>query len=162
MLPDERAFRDHVARGRFQAGADRGDWSMAQDGWPNPVIAVSASVGAGSPEAFSFRFDLNGYPAQAPTSEPWELDAGCALEHDLWPTGSGRVTRVFNPSWMPATNVHALYHPMDRLALVGHDNWRTEDPASIWDPTRMDIVDYLKVIHDLLQSPEYSGIRRPA
>lgn len=161
MLPDERSFRDHIARGRFQAGIDRGDWSVKVDGWPNPLIAVAAINRNGAPKAFAFRFDLNHYPTDAPTSEPWDADKKEPLAADLWPGGSGRVTTVFNPGWAP-DNLHALYHPMDRRALVGHTNWQTLDPGSIWDPSRMDIVDYLQVIHELLHSSEYSGLRRPA
>jgi hypothetical protein len=162
VLPDERTFREHVARGRFQAGTDRGDWSIVRDGWPHPLISISADNRDGGPEAFVFRFDLNQYPSAGPTSEPWDVDGDCALADELWPAGSGRVIIVFNPSWMPATNVHALYHPMDRLALVGHDTWRVQDPGGVWDPSRMDIVDYLQVIHELLHSTEYSGLRRAA
>ena len=162
MLPDERAFRDHVARGRFQAGTDRGDWRIKRDAWPHPLISVAAGKRESGPDAFRFRFDLNQYPRAAPTSQLWDAKGDGPLAPELWPIGTGRVTIVFNPSWMPAPNVHALYHPMDRLALVGHDNWRSQDPGSIWDPSRMDIVDYLQVIHELLHSPEYSGLRRAA
>lgn len=162
MLPDERAFRDHVARGRFQAGVDRGDWAIETEAWPQPVLRVAAAERPGAPGMFAFRFDLTDYPATAPTSAPWDPEANRVLPDDLWPGGVGRVATVFNPNWKPRPGVYALYHPMDRLALVGHDNWRNEDPGSIWDPIRMDIVDYLKVIHDLLHSTEYSGVRRPA
>lgn len=162
MKPDERTFREHITRGRFQQGVDRGDWRVLRDSWPNPVIAVSAAERVGAPVEIAFRFDLIGYLADAPTSAPWDSKNDAALADERWPAGTGRVATVFNVGWVPSPNVHALYHPIDRLALVGHDNWRTQDPASIWDPSRMDIVDYLKVIHELLHSPEYSGIRRAA
>jgi hypothetical protein len=68
------------------------------------------------------------------------------------------VGTAFNPGW----NANAIYIPMDRLALNGHDQWRELHRATIWDPNRMDIVDYLKVIHELLHSSEYIGVLRAA
>jgi hypothetical protein len=162
ITPDERTFRDHVAAARFQLGVDRGDWRLVSDSWPNPVIGVSAAAQDSAPAEFAFRFELTDYPASAPTSEPWDVAGDTPLSHDCWPAGSGRVAIVFNPGWRPNENVHALYHPIDRRALVGHDNWRAQDPASIWDPSRMDIVDYLKVVHELLHSLLYQGIRQAA
>lgn len=162
VTPDERTFRDHVAGGRFQGGADRGDWWLVNERWPNPLIAVAAAGRPGVPSALVLRFDLTNYPAAGPTAQPWDAERDAGLAHDLWPAGSGRIATVFNPQWMPSPGVHALYHPIDRLAIVGHDNWRTQDPGSVWDPSRMDIVDYLKVVHELLHSAAYSGIRRAA
>ena len=162
MTPDERTFREHVSAARFQLGVDRGDWRLVDDTWPQPVISVSAAERDDAPSEFSFRFELTDYPVSAPTAEPWDVAAGAPLAHSCWPIGSGRVAVVLNPGWRPSANVHALYHPIDRHALVGHDNWRTQDPASSWDPSRMEIVDYLKVIHELLHSPLYEGVRRAA
>jgi hypothetical protein len=155
--PDERAFRQHVAAARFQIHVDRAHWRVAGDSWPHPVIAVRASPRTGAPAEVALRFDLNGYPVTAPTSAPWDVQANAPLAHELWPTG-GRVAVAFNPNWNGGT---AIYIPCDRLAIVGHDAWRDAHRAYLWDPTK-DIVDYLKVIHDLLHSPEYSGIRRAA
>lgn len=157
MEPDERTFRQHVARGRFQVGVGRGDWRVVREAWPNPIIAVTAVARSGAPSEVALRFTLTGYPAVGPTAAPWDPKQNCGLAHDLWPTG-GRVGIAFNPGW----NATAIYHPIDRIALEGHDGWRTQDPGRIWDPARMDVVDYLKVIHELLHSSEYSGIRRAA
>lgn len=161
MLPDERTFRSQVARGRFQTGADRDDWYISVDRWPDPLIAVAAAEREGAPATLVLRFELSNYPAAGPTSQPWDEQADSPLAHDYWPTGGARVATVFNPGWAPS-GVHALYHPMDRLAIVGHDNWRTEFPSGIWDPSRMDIVDYLRVVHELLHCNDYAGVRRAA
>jgi hypothetical protein len=160
MTPDERTYRQHIARGRFRVGVDRGDWWLMRDAWPNPIIAVAAAARVGAPVEFSFRFDLNGYPVPGPTAQPWDAEVDSPLAHELWPAGTGRVEAVFNPGWKPYEHEHALYHPIDRLAVKGHTDWASQDPASIWDASRMDIVDYLKVIHDLLHSSQYSGLRR--
>lgn len=161
MQPDERAYRTHLAGGRFQIGVDAGYWWLEDDQWPNPVIAVSAAHREGGLPHVSMRFDLNGYPQESPTAAPWDVEAAAVLGPDLWPAG-GRVGMAFNPGWNPAPGVFAIYVPMDRLALAGHDHWREQHPASLWDPRNSQIVDYLKVIHDLLHSSEYSGTRRAA
>lgn len=162
MTPDQRTFLNHIAGGRFQMGADRGEWWVVKSRWPNPLIAVATAERDGAPAALVLQFELTNYSATAPTSQPWDEHRGAPLGLELWPAGTGRVTTAFNPQWMPSPGVHALYHPIDRMAISGHDNWRTQDPASIWDPSRMDIVDYLKVVHELLHSTDYAGLRRAA
>ena len=164
MEPDERTFRRHVAGGRFQQGVDRGEWRVVDAVWPNPIIAASAEIRAGAPTEVALRFTLGGYPTLGPTSEPWDAEAGTPLPHELWPTGptGSRVATAFNPAWQPRPGIHAIYIPMDRTAIEGHDQWHQLHPALIWDPTRMTIVDYLKVIHELLHSSQYSGVRRAA
>ncbi len=161
MGPDERSYRADIADARFRMGVDAGRWRLARDTWPHPVIAVNAATRPDGPEHIAMRFDLIGYPVDAPTAAPWDLDNDTALPADLWPTG-GRVGLAFNPGWNPAPGTFAMYIPMDRFAILGHDQWRVQHEATIWDPSRMTIVDYLKVIHDLLHSSEYSGTRRAA
>ncbi len=155
--PDERAFRRDIAAGRFQAYADMGAWQVVVDSWPNPVIAVAAAPRTGAPDEVALRFTLDNYPALAPTAQPWDVGRDAPLARCLWPTG-GRVGMAFNPNWNNGT---ALYIPCDRLAIAGHDLWRQQHPAYLWDATK-DIVDYLKVVHDLLHSSDYTGVRRAA
>lgn len=161
MQPDERAYRAHVAGARFQMGVDAGHWQLERDQWPNPVIGVRAAERSDGPEHVSLRFDLTGYPQAPPTSTPWCMKSNTMLPVELWPAG-GRVGVAFNPAWNPAPGVFAIYMPLDRLAVAGHDHWREQHPATVWDPSRSELVDYLKVIYDLLHSSEYSGTRRAA
>lgn len=161
MEPDERTYVQHLATGRFQQGVDQGRWRVTSGAWPNPVIVVAAAERPGAPDELALRFDLTGYATVAPTAEPWDLELDAALAADLWPAG-GRVETAFNPNWGPPGGGHAIYIPMDRKALEGHENWRQVHPAAVWDPSRMDIVDYLKVIYELLHSSAYAGNRRSA
>jgi hypothetical protein len=139
--PDERAFRAHLERPRVLAGIDAGMWRLVSLAWPNAVIAVAAAGGACE---VGLRFTLDGYPGVAPTGAPWDLDLDEPLDPARWPRGR-RVSKIFNPGW----NVSALYFPMDRLALPGHDAWLTQFPGSGWDP-RGDITQYLLTIHTVL------------
>jgi hypothetical protein len=156
--PDERAFRRHLSAARFQSGVDRGDWRLVKDDWtwPHPIIAVAAAPRPDSPDELALRFTVDGYPALAPTAAPWHSRRDEPLPRELWPTG-GRVSPAFNPSW----RVDAVYIPCDRLAIAGHDPWLQQHTAYLWDAGK-DIVDYLRVIYDLLHSPGYTGVRRTA
>jgi hypothetical protein len=124
--------------------------------WPHPVIAVAAAPRPGGPNEVTLRFTVDGYPVSTPTATPWDATQDTPLNPGLWPTG-GRVTAVFNPQW----NAGALYIPCDRMAIAGHDPWKDQYRALLWDPTK-DIVHYLKVVHELLHSAGYAGVRKPA
>jgi hypothetical protein len=154
--PDERAFRQHIAAGRFQAHVDLGAWRVVDDSWPRPIISVAAAPRVAAPDEVALRFTLDGYPVTAPTAQPWDVTTGTPLRPELWPTG-GRVAMAFNPSW----NTNAIYIPCDRLAIANHDQWRERYAAYVWDPTK-DIVDYLSVVHELLHSSDYTGVRQAA
>lgn len=156
--PDERAFIADLKGARFRAGVDRGDWRVVDEtwAWPNPILAVAAPDRAHAPAEFALRFTVDHYPTLAPTAAPWDADKGCPLAHDLWPTG-GRVAVAFNPSW----NAGAIYIPCDRQAISGHDGWLQQHRAYLWDQSK-DIVDYLRLVHELLHSPGYTGVRRAA
>jgi len=154
MSPDERVFRAHIASGTFQRGVVGGRWRILSIEWPHALIAVAAATRKnGFPELF-LRFDLTNYPGAAPTATLWDAERNRPLDPVLWPTGPSRVDKAFNPSWNP----QALYLPCDRLALPGHDAWRTQHPSMIWSPTG-DITQYLRIVHDLLNSSDYQGAR---
>ncbi len=152
--PDGRAFRAHVAAGAFLRGTARGRWRLLSVAWPYAVIAVSAAPRDGSPLEYGFRFELTNYPQVPPTAQPWDLARDATLEPGRWPTGRHRLLGAFNPGW----NAAALYLPCDRLAIAGHDAWRTQHPHMIWSPTG-DITQYLRILHELLNSADYSGAR---
>jgi hypothetical protein len=147
VKPDERAFRDHLKRGRFLAGVDAGMWRRVSLVWPNAVIAVAAGGGASE---VGLRFTLDGYPHALPTAAPWDLDEDRPLEPARWPQGR-RASKIFNPGW----NTGALYFPMDRLALLGHEAWLTQFPGAAWDPRR-DITQYLLVSQNVLNEDAVS------
>jgi hypothetical protein len=97
-------------------------------------------------------FNVSNYPKDAPTGAFWDAEQDRRLDHNKWPTGGGRVAAAFRHG-------EFLYLPCDRQALLGHDQWRGSHPWMIWSPDS-DITLYLRVVHDLLHSPDYTGIPR--
>ena len=98
--------------------------------------------------------------AQTTLSHLQQLSHGMLTEMfrchpERWPGGKTRVSRSFKPGWKDG---QCLYLPCDRLSIEGHDGWRTEYPSMIWSPAS-DITLYLRIVHDLLNSSDYSGSR---
>ncbi|SIT54708.1 conserved hypothetical protein [Mesorhizobium prunaredense] len=153
MCAEERAFHAHLERPDFLLGKVKGRWRLLRVSWSTADFAVRAR----DDTEWGFRFLLDGYPAALPNARPCDVETGTPLTGDHWPKGSGRVGAAFNPGWNPA----ALYLPCDRLALPGHDQWITEHPELLWQPTR-GIIHYLEIIHDLLSSFAYLPAVRPA
>lgn len=148
MLPDERAFRADVDRPDFRLGEVEQRWKLVSISWPHAVITITAA----DLREIALRFHLSGYPTILPTAQPWHLEHGAPLAHDLWPKSKGgRLGSVFNHGWKHGS---ALYLPCDREAIEGHDAWRTQMPSKIWRPTD-GIVQYLEQVHELLNSRDY-------
>ena len=151
MWTEQEHLEDHLRGARFLAGVARGRWKLESLKWPYVHILVSAREGQGA----ILRFDCTGYPQLAPTAMPWDINCGSRLDPAKWPRG-GRVSNVFRLDWKAG---NALYLPCDRLSIDGHPNWFSEYPSMIWRPDR-GLVQYLEIVHDLLQSHEL--IAQPA
>jgi len=147
MSPDEKALRADLESGRFLAGEAKGRWRLASIRWPNVQIGITAK----DEREFVLRFNCAGYPQNPPTARLWDARRNAELKFSEWPHGGGRVSGVFNPNWKSGA---ALYLPCDRAAIEGHDNWRQDHPAKIWNPTR-GITQYVEIVHELLQSRDY-------
>jgi hypothetical protein len=147
MSPDEKALRSDAESGRFLAGEARGRWRLISIEWPCVHIGVTAK----DYQEFVLRFDCAGYPHNPPTARLWDTARNAPLPLGDWPKGGGRISAVFNPKWKSGA---ALYLPCDRTAIEGHDNWRREHPAKIWNPTK-GIAQYVEIVHELLQSRDY-------
>jgi hypothetical protein len=152
---DERLLQQHLRGGRFLSGVDRGSWQLIAVTWPFALINVSAAPRPGSPSTYCLRFTLTNYPHQPPTARFWDSDRRTPLARHCWPGGTGRVALAFNPDWKQG---ECLYLPCDRLSLEGHAPWHQQHPYLIWRPDR-DITQYLEVVHDLLHSHTYTGVR---
>jgi len=155
MTPAEKVFRAHVEKGPFQSGVDRGRWRLVRIDWPYSVITVAAAARDNAPSEYAFRFELINYPVTPATAQLWNENPKGLLESAKWPGGRGRIPLAFNPGWKGGT---CLYLPCDRHAIEGHDPWRTQHPEMIWNP-KGDITQYLKIIYDLLNSEDYTGLR---
>ena len=152
--PDERALHAHVASPRFMDGVGRKRWRIVGEiEWPHALIAVSAALRDNAPREFFLRFDLVGYPEQAPTATPWDPVRGGVLAADLRPKGE-RVGVVFRCDW---ENGRALYAPFDRVALGRHPEWRRQYPRHAWNAKR-DLAWVLEYLHELLNDADYAGV----
>jgi hypothetical protein len=149
----ERLLRSDLEGAAFSAGVDRGYWRLISLQWPCALIAVAAAARPGSPESYVLRFDLSGYP-EAPTAQLWNEGADTPLDISLWPGGGPRIIAAFNPTW----KLDALYIPVDRVALDGHDGWLERYACHIWDASG-DLTQYLRLVHGLLNDPSYTGPR---
>lgn len=152
---DEQALIADVADGPFQLGVHHSRWRLVAIEWPLVDIAVAAAPRDGAPTEYVFRFDCAGYPEEAPTARPWNIDTNNPLAFAQWPGGTSRVPAVFRPDWKDGT---CLYLPCDRITAVGHDNWRSDHPQLQWSPAR-GIVLYLQELSSLLNSSDYKGVR---
>lgn len=141
--PDRHAFEADIMSADFTAGVDRGHWRRMKASWPHVLIVV-----CGGDEEVALRFDLNGYPGAAPTACPWNVETDQPLAPERWPRGA-RVSEVFRPEW----NQNALYFPLDRVALEGHDAWLALQQTVVWTPG-CNITAYLRFIRDLLIEKE--------
>jgi hypothetical protein len=154
--PDERALEADVAKARFRLGQAEKRWRLVNITWPFALIGVTAKDG----REYVLRFNCSGYPQSPPTAGPWDTNRDAILAFDLWPRSQGgRLGSVFRTEWKGGS---ALYLPCDRESIAGHDNWRTEMPSKIWNPTT-GIVHYLELVHELLNCKDYSSpLRSPA
>jgi len=150
MAPDERALEADLAKPAFRLGEVEGRWRLISIAWPHVMIGVTAKDG----QEFVLRLDCSGFPQTPPTGGPWDPNRNAVLSADRWPRSKGgRVGAVFNPGWKAGT---ALYLPCDRESIAGHDVWRTAMPSKIWRPTD-GLVQYLELVHELLNSRDYAA-----
>lgn len=147
--PDEVALRRDLAAGRFVIGVTTGRWRLVWLRFPYVLIAIRAPDGV----EYGLRFECQDYPRTAVTAQPWNIAGDHPLERPLWPTGRSRIPLAFNPDWKAGT---CVYLPCDRLSMEGHDLWRNQHPALLWEPAR-GICKYLGIVHQLLNSSDYGG-----
>jgi hypothetical protein len=160
--PDQRAFEADVQDAAYLIGVANGDWGpppeelLANLAWPRVVLWIAAGLRPGAPTRFYVQLDCSNYKTVPPTGTFWDPEKGQPLCFEKRPKGKpdSRVARVFRTDWNSGV---AFYHPYDRVAAQGHPNWKTEQPALVWDVNRS-IVDLLTELHLLLHSSDYVGI----
>jgi hypothetical protein len=158
--PDERTLNADIEAAPFQIGVNKSQWDVAEAAvipegltWPYRIFWVAAANRPSAPARFYLRLDCQGYPVSAPTGSFWDPERKDLLAPNKWPKGNERVSAVFRPDW----NSAVFYHPYDRVAASGHDQWKTQHPHLIWD-SKHTIVEYLSEMHDLLNCADYLGI----
>ena len=149
LRPDEVALRRDLEAGRFLIGAATGRWRLISFAFPHVVVGVRAA----DDSEFALRFECSGYPRVPATAQPWNAETNQPLDRGMWPRGHSRIPLAFNPDWKNGT---CLYLPCDRHSIEGHDGWRAQHPALLWDPAK-GICKYLGIVHQLLNASEYGG-----
>lgn len=156
-----RILASHLNGARFRAGEDAGRWGLP-DGctrdtlpnWPKVMLWVKASPRPSGPNRFYFNFDFTNYPTEAQTGCLCDPASAAMLPEANRPKGRDRVALVFRTNWESGA---ALYHPYDRVAIKGHDDWPTKHPHLIWT-SKHTICDLLMELHNLLESEEYTHV----
>lgn len=150
-VPDLLAAAADPGEAQLQRDASGSAVRIAEDeGWYGvttieyPIVLAWVAVDGGR---LDLRVDCTAYPSQAPTSQPWDGEAGAPLPVRLWPTG-GQRPGVFRPDWSPA-NGNAPYLACDRRGLASHPDWRTSIPHRAWTPSRT-LGDYLDQLYRAL------------
>jgi hypothetical protein len=152
MKPDQSLFQAHVEGALFQSGGDAGKWGLpGSPDWPNVVIWVAADRSIIPAGKIFLRFNLNQYPASAPTACPWDNTTNAKLEPNLYPRLNGKFKLVFRIDW---NGGNSLYAPCDRMAMAGHDGWKQIYPYWWWTP-EFTIVKYLEFVHLCLNPTRY-------
>ena len=136
MRPDILQFNEHVNSVEFQAGVNANMWGIKYDDlerptWPCIYIWIRALPIPTKPEKYFFKFDLTGYTATAPTACPWDIDKDIMLPLCDRPNNSASIIAVFQSGFQQS---QCLYTPLDRLAQIGHDPWKTQHPDLWWKP----------------------------
>lgn len=150
--PDHRSVLAALQAAEFREGVARGRWRVVSFDWPHLVVAIRAARRPDSVTEVALRMDLTGYPQQAPTSTPWDLETNSQLAAHRRPRGEF-ASHVFRFDW---ENGRALYAPYDRAALPGHPSWSTQHPADVWTPQRT-LSFILDRVHRLLNDDDYEG-----
>ena len=150
MRPDQLALEEDIHALPFRVGARKGKWAFKGIRFPFALFYVAARTVPVGPTGFLLRAECSGYAGTAPTSQLWHGGADAPLSVDQRPRNAAGVMEAFK-EWQPC-----LYHPVDRIALAQHENWRREYPDKIW-PAGADITFLLETVYDLLHSSEYVG-----
>ena len=155
-LPDERQARADLNGGAFVLGVLLNRWLLVSLDWPFACIEIrAASSNYGAPSGYVMRFDLSGYPQQAPTARLWDVTTNAPLPVDRWPAGTTRVPKVFRGDWHGGA---CLYLPCDRISAQGHPDWPNLYTSEIWKPG-CTISHYLNQVSELLTTSDYTGWR---
>ena len=154
--PDERAFEADVAKATFRLGAAEGRWRLAEVSWPFVFIGISAR----DAREYILRFNCAGYPQAAAVGSALgpEDQPSARLRSVAARARRARSAQFFAPTGRTAPR---LYLPCDRESFVGPRQLAARDAVEDRRPGD-GIVQYLELVHELLQSRDYAAHVRAA
>ena len=156
ISPAQRQMNVDLEDTPFLIGHEKGRWGRVESpvpDWPTMLFWVTPAKRQTGPERFYLKLDCDGYPTRSPTGGLWDLSMQSTLVQDKWPKGTNRVEDVFKFGWR---NGLALYHPLDRVSWDAHPEWPGKYQSLAWSRDHT-IVDFLLMVHGLLNSSEYTG-----
>ena len=165
LSPDHRLFEEDLRSAPYRMGAMKGLWGQAGadaipdgTGWPTVYFWMAAAPRTEAPDRFYVALDLGGYRSVSPTGAFWDPTTKAPLEFSKWPKGKSgsRFAMVFRTTGFNGCG-KAFYHPYDRVARIGHDEWPRQQPHLIWNDMHT-IVDYLEEIQSLFMTGDYLGV----
>lgn len=157
----QRLLEADLCRADFPIGVAAGKWSLAEPvtetSWPFVYTVVQAAPRSNSPEQMLVRWNLDNYGYQSPTGGFWDMAINDFVPTSRWPKGrpSSPVASVFKVSGWAAPG-RGFYHPYDRLARHGHNDWPRDNPQYIWT-NQNSLTDFLHLVHRWLNCEDYLG-----
>lgn len=163
--PDQRLFEMDLQAAPYRMGVVKGLWGQTPSealpsnaAWPHAYFWMACAPRSNAPDRFHVRLNVAGYRAASPTGAFWDPETKAPLDLTKWPKGKSgsRFAMVFRTAGFAGAG-GAFYHPYDRVARVGHNEWPQQQPHLIWNDAHT-IVDYLEEFQSLLLSGDYVGV----
>jgi hypothetical protein len=157
----QRLLEADLQRGEFRIGVAKGHWYLAREvsetNWPFVYTWVQAAARPNSPDRLMVRWDVDSYGTQAMSGAFWDDATGGFLAPDDWPKGRPQspVATVFKVSGWAAPG-QGFYHPYDRRALAGHNDWSEKNPQYVWSAQNT-FTDFVSLVHRWLNCEDYVG-----
>lgn len=157
----QRLLEADLQQAAFVMGVAAGKWSLSEpvteEAWPFVYTNVQAAARANSPAQWLVRWDLAGYTDQSPTGAFWDKGANSFVAPDKWPKGrpGSVVASVFKVDGWAAPG-RGFYHPYDRQARHGHNDWPRDNPQFVWT-SKDTLTDFLRLVHRWLNCDAYLG-----
>lgn len=157
----QRLLESDLRRPEFLIGASSDRWLLDREvteaGWPYVWTSVKAAPRTNGPDAMLVRWDVDGYGTQSPTGAFWDEAGNGYLAPEKWPKGRANspVSSVFKVAGWAAPG-RGFYHPYDRQARHGHNDWPRDNPQYAWTRENT-LTDFIRLVHRWLNCEDYLG-----
>ena len=157
----QRLLDNDLQKAEILMGVAAGHWALEQPvgelAWPIVYTRVYAAPRTASPDSWLVRWDVDGYGAQSPTGGFWDTATNGFVDPQKWPKGrdGSPVAGVFKVAGWAAPG-RGFYHPYDRLARNGHNDWPANNPQYVWTPQNT-LTDFVLLVHRWLNCGDYLG-----